>query len=78
MKAYNALKYVNDYLDSEDFENYVQDSFWRQNFSSDLVFGQIMQNAKDDLLFLEDIDEHMNTIYDLINEAYEIKEKGLS
>lgn len=78
MKAHNTLNYVNDYLDSEDFENYAQDAFWRRDFNEDYVLGVIQSNANQDLLFLVDFDENIELIYKLIVEAYKTKEKGLS
>lgn len=78
MKAYSALNYVNDYLDSEDFENYAQDAYWNRTFNEDFVFSDIISKAISDGLFLEDMDEHTEAIYELIIQAYDNKEKGLS
>lgn len=78
MKAYNALKYVQDYLASPEFDNYVQNTYWTRDFDEDLVFETISRQAIQDGLYLEDLDEQAGKIYDLILDAYEVSEKGLS
>lgn len=75
MKLYNAIKYFEDYLNSLEFEEYINESYWLRNFNEDKVFEKIANQAIEDGLYLDNLEELAPQIYKLITTAYDSAEK---
>lgn len=72
----SAEEYAEAFVDTKAFDEYVQDSYWQDNFSTDRCLEMMKEFAAGETVALTGIDEFE---YDkFFYDTYECMEKGLS
>jgi len=76
MKTVDVNKYALEFVMGDRFDEYVQDSYWRRNFDSELIFDLMLHEANSENIILDGVE---NFDYDnFFHAAFEHMEKGLS
>lgn len=74
----DVIAYADMYLDSKQFDDYIQDAYWRDSFDADKVIDLMLTQAQKDKVTLLNLDDSYTELYKLIKIAKDTAEVGLS
>jgi len=76
MRKMNSVDFADKYVETEQFEDYVQDSHWNQSFNTDRALCHMLDNAEErgvEIVNLDSFDADQ-----FFWEVYNSMERGLS